>query len=80
MFFAHPTPPPSIWLRMEELLGRHRKGEERWEHLDWVGLGEWAGGPTLRLAGTLSHRFGEPAGWAMGEAHLRERWEGLPVP
>lgn len=43
------------------------------------GLGG-AGGPTQRLAGTLSHRFGEPAGWAMGEARIREKWEGLAAP
>lgn len=43
------------------------------------GLGG-AGGPTQRLAGTLSHRFGEPAGWAIGEAHIREKWEGLAAP
>lgn len=42
--------------------------------LGWVGLG-----PTLELAGILSHRFGELA-QQWGEASIRERQEGLALP
>jgi hypothetical protein len=56
-----------LGVRAGEEVDRRREMEvwRRGGLLDWMGWGEWAAGPTWKLTGTLSHRFGERLAWGV---------------